>query len=49
MRARAELSEGRLVFVLYDDQDQAVAVMSQATTCSSLKKFLKMVHDMLDD
>jgi hypothetical protein len=49
MRARAELSMGQLVFVLYDEHDQPVAVLHQATTCASLKRFLKLVHDMIDD
>jgi hypothetical protein len=49
MKARAELSEGRLVFVLMDDNGNAIAVIQQATTCPSLKKFLKLVHDMIDD
>lgn len=49
MKARAELSEGRLVFVLTDDDDNAIAVIQQATTCPSLKKFLKLIHDMIDD
>jgi len=49
MKARAELSMGQLVFVLYDEQDQPVAVIQQATTCPSLKRFLKLVHDMIDD
>jgi hypothetical protein len=49
MKARAELSAGQLVFVLTDDDGNAIAVIQQATTCKSLKKFLKLVHDMIDD
>lgn len=48
MKARAELSKGQLVFVLHDDDGQPVAVLKQTTT-TSLKKFLKLVHDLLDD
>jgi len=48
MRARAELSEGQLVFVLMDDSGEPVAIVKQTTT-TTLKKFLKLVHDMIDD
>ena len=48
MRARTELSEGQLVFVLMDESGESVAIVKQTTT-TTLKKFLKLVHDMLDD
>ena len=48
MQARAEMSEGQLVFVLLDENGDSVAILKQTTT-TSLKKFLKLVHNMLDD